>query len=414
MFSEVVKLVPQVDGAGLNRMFNDLTKRFDNVARKFGDGMKNALKFGGLVALGGALISRLVNPLQRAEEVIDRILNKGDDAVTNANEFGTSAGNLLRLEALGKARGVEPEVMRNLLGKFQAALSKEQEAAALPARLQEKLSKETDPVKRQQLEQDLTNATADKNKGGLLHDFIGIKDTAEAFFAFKQSLQSLDKSQKTVVEGQVFGERVRGKASEFLNSSAAEDKTFLDKLPSSSALSDAAQRTNTLSDKRDELSSAREARDFLTKSFLVSDSHVNALDQSVGLKNKAENEDLRRFDALKSSSIAIQELTEKFDKFVTELSKDVLPELVKGIKAISGFLPSTETAKDAVTSVTDPILQGAAALSVGQLPDALNLSEDTAQALRDDIQGIRNFLEGTWQEFKTSRIYRGISFLGGN
>ena len=50
MYSEVIKLTPQVDRAGLSRMVATLNQRFHGVAKKFGEGLKNVFKFGGFAA----------------------------------------------------------------------------------------------------------------------------------------------------------------------------------------------------------------------------------------------------------------------------------------------------------------------------------------------------------------------------
>ncbi len=415
MFSEIVKLIPQVDRSGLNTMFRDLNGRFGQVARKFGDGMKNALKFGGIAALATGLLAKLLNPLQRAEEVIDRILSKGDNAVTNAQEFGTTPGKLLRLEAVGQAKGVDADTMRTLLGKFQIAVAKEQEAAAAPARIQQKLAKETDPDKRAILEQELKVAVAEKKKGGLLHEFIGIKDTADAFFAFVQSVGKLEPSQRTVVQSQVFGEKVRGKASEFFN--ANDFASILKQLPSNEVLTKAANKANDLSDKRDLLQAIRETNAFANQTGFVNDKQITDIEKSKSLQDKRDIEDLKRFDALKVTAIAMEQLTAKMDKFLTEIGTNVLPQLVKGIEVISKFLPTVGQAQKSVNSVVDPVLQGAAnALEFRPIPGASNVNEiidDPMQALRNDVAAIRTFVEGAWAQFKTSPVYRGISFFGG-
>lgn len=359
MFSEIVKLVPTVDRSTLNRMFTTLNQRFSSVAKKFGQGMKNALKLGGIAAVAGAFLDKLLNPLQKAEEIIDRILNKGDDAVTNADEFGSDPGKLLRLEAVAAAKGVDAETLRTLLGKFQGELAKEQEAAKDP------------------------NA-----KPGLLRDFVDETDMADAFFKFVQSLQALEPSRRTVVQSEVFGEKIRGRASEFFNATDFAD--VLRQLPSSETLAAAAKRAGALSDKKDLQTAIRNSEDFVKKSGLVEESQINAIDQSERNKLIGEDETLKRFDSLKSTSIAIQELTHKFDKFTTDFITDVAPQLVKA---------------------TNEISKGLTLL----MPFLTETKEWAAGAFEKTIEVVANItttMENLWGEFKSSRVYK--YFGGGN
>lgn len=411
MFSEIVKFMLQVDRAGLNRMFQTLNQRFASVAKKFGEGMKNAMKFGGIIGIAGSLIARLLNPLQKAEELIDRIISKGDDAVTNAEEFGTDPGKLLRLEAVAASKGVDSQTLRQLLGKFQSALAGEQEIQAAPERLRKELETAA-PEERQGLLVQIAAAEKTAAKGGLLNEFVGETDMADAFFKFIQSIQGLDKSRQTVVQNQIFGEKVRGKAAELFNSKDFAE--ILAKLPSSEALGTAAVKSGKVADEKDLLTAIRESEDFINKSKLVDESQVQAIDQSERKKNQADDETLKRFDSLKSSSIAIQELTHKFDKFATDFITTVAPQLVNGVNNVSKFaeefLPSFQELKGVVTTGIDLGLEAAAKVSVA-VDGLITSGAEVFGTVADKFTGVVTDIEGVWAEFKSSRIYR--TFGGG-
>ncbi len=364
MFSEVVKLVPQVDQGALRRMFATLNQRFSSVASKFGTGLKRALQLTPLGIITGAFLSKLLNPLQKAEEILDRILKKGNDATSNAEEFNTTPGKLLRLDAVAQAKGLDADTLHLLLGRFQLSLAKEQEQVKLE------------------------NEKKSPANPGILRQFVGDKDVVESFFSFIQSVAAIkDKSRQTVVQTDVFGERIRGKATEFFNTPNFAD--ILGKLPTTEAFDTAAKKTGDLNDKQELLTAIRESQDFIQKSKLVDESQINAIDKSKRVDNQAENESLKRFDSLKTSAIAVQELTEKFDKFTTDFVTNVAPALTEGIQALSdgvGVLtPLVSDAKDLLSTGFDSMVQGLASLTT--------------------------FAQNTWSEFKTSRIYK---FLGGS
>lgn len=357
MFSEVLKLVPSVDRSAMEKMFRTLSQRFATVAKKFGQGMKNALKLSPLIAIGGALIAKLLNPLQKAEEIIDRMTGRGDDAVTNAEEFGTEAGKLIRLEALGAAKGLDAETMRSLLGKFQSALAKEQEVAKDP-----------------------------KAAPGTLRQFVGETDMADAFFKFIQSLQKVEKSRQVVVQNEIFGEKIRGKAAEFFN--ATDFAEILKKLPGVDKLNSAAEKLGGLADLKDLMAAIRNTEDIVVKSELINKGQIKQIDQSKRNELRGENEDLRQFDSLKSTSIAVQELTHKFDKFATAAMSELAPRLIQsldGLKMIfEAMTPLLLEAKELLATGFDKTLQAMAKASV--------------------------WAETAWAEFKSSRIYK---FMGG-
>lgn len=344
MFSEMIKIVPQMDRSALNRMFQNLTQRFATVAKKFSRGLKNAmnLRNAGIIAFGGAILSKLLNPLEKAEAIMDRLLTKGDDAVGSAQEFGSDPGKLLRLEALGRAKGLDAETMRSLLSKFQTALAQEQEAAKDP-----------------------------KAEKGLLREFVGETDTADAFFKFIQSLQALDKSRQVVVQSEIFGEKIRGKASEFFNTKPEDFAKLLASLPASGVLSQAAKKTSDLSDLTDELAARRELEDLVSKADFLNEGQVRSLDQIKRKELSDETKTLTKFDVTKETTIAVQELTSKVDKLATQIMTETVPVITKSIEGLTMLL----------NDVLIPL-----------------------------IRGIKSWLETAWAEFKTSRVFK---FFGG-
>ncbi len=287
MYSEILYIKARLDELEAKNMEKKLNGRFSNVAKKFGSGLKKAIIGGGILALGAAVIGKLLNPLKDAQETMDRILSKGDDLVTNAAQFDTTEGNLFKLQSLAQSTGLEPEILRMMLAKFQGELAQ--------ARVDEK-----DPTKKE------------SDKSSPVRAFIGEKDTAEAFFKFIQSLQHVNKDTQVLAQNQVFGEKVSGKASEFLNLDFSKQLKDLH-LPDTDKLTEAAKKLGSLNDLKDLLETSRDAEDFIKKANLLREKMVRNQDQSEKLKLDKENVDIKALDAFKPTSIAIQELTNKFD-----------------------------------------------------------------------------------------------------
>src|SRR5687767_8200002 len=107
MFSEILKIIPQLDSGDLAKLESSLSGRFTRIAKKFGKGLGSILTGGGIAGLALGLIDKLLNPLKDVQEAIDRSLKDSDDLVTNAKQFDTTAGKLAKLVALGKSTGLE-------------------------------------------------------------------------------------------------------------------------------------------------------------------------------------------------------------------------------------------------------------------------------------------------------------------
>ena len=103
------RIVPKLSPGDLSSMGGALTTRFGKIAKKFGKGLLEVITGGGVAGLALGIIDKLLNPLKETQDAIDRMLVQGNDIVTNAKQFGTTAGKLARLQALGKSVGLDPE-----------------------------------------------------------------------------------------------------------------------------------------------------------------------------------------------------------------------------------------------------------------------------------------------------------------
>lgn len=186
MFKEVLKIVPTIDSSDLNSMERNLGNRFANVAKKFGKGLIGAIAGGGLIGIAGTVLTKLFNPLKEVQESIERSLHAADDLQDQAVQFNTTPGELAKLQAFGKTKGLQASEVNNLVQKFQTAVAE---------------------------------ATADPTKETSVRAFVGNTNTAQAFLTFAENLSKLsatDKNAAIRVQQEVFGERQIGKSSNFL------------------------------------------------------------------------------------------------------------------------------------------------------------------------------------------------------
>jgi methyl-accepting chemotaxis protein len=123
MFSEILKIIPKLDSKDLANMERTLGIRFARVAKKFGGGIMSVLKGGGILGTATFFLDKILNPLKEVQESIDKTLKSGDDLKTYAKQFNTTAGNLARLQAFGKATGLDADSLRTILEKFQSSVA---------------------------------------------------------------------------------------------------------------------------------------------------------------------------------------------------------------------------------------------------------------------------------------------------
>jgi hypothetical protein len=308
MFTEIIKFIARIDSTRLKQMFDYMNKRFTAISKRFNKGMKAAMKLTGVAAVAGLLIDKLVNPLKQAEEIIDRISKYGSDAKDVAEDLGTDPGTLLRLQGLAGAKGVDQDTLRSLLDKFRTALVEEQVSQS-----------RNEPA-------------------GPLRQFTRETDMSEAFLKFLFGLKQLGGNEQLLVQNQIFGEKLRGKTRQFFNAPGDEIAAILARLPSAESLASAADRAATMGGLADRLKAIRELNDFVEKAGKIEERHVKGLDEAARGELKSENKALGRFDSSKSTTIAVQELSEKFEQLSTTLIGTTLPAIVTGINLLTGWI----------------------------------------------------------------------------
>lgn len=163
MFSEILRIRPQLDRASLASMTNTLNRRFARVANRFRTLMRNALR-GTALGISLALIARILNPLQAIEERIKSILGYGRGITDIADRFGTSTTRIQQLREVAAAQGLSAQDLNSLMESFARAVETARDEFE-------------DPFK------------APSAQSLLVQDFMGRDDLAEAFWDFMTGLR---------------------------------------------------------------------------------------------------------------------------------------------------------------------------------------------------------------------------------
>lgn len=274
MFKEILRIIPKFNPGDLNNMERSLSSRFMKISKKFGKGLVAAMTGGGIAGLALGLVDKLLNPLKETQDAIDRALKQGDDIVTNAKQFGTTAGKLFRLVQLGKSTGLEEGSLFVLLEKFQTAVAE---------------------------------AKADPTKQTSVRKYANDKDMAESFFQFIQSLQKLDKNQQVLVQSEIFGEKQILKMADFLQTDFAAQAKALGG-PSAEKLTPSLEKLGALNDLKDILKSRQELQDAEKKGRIISEGMVRSQAEREKLDLDRENKQIQSYKDLAAISLASAEV----------------------------------------------------------------------------------------------------------
>lgn len=267
-----------MDSSDLKKLEDQLQSRFTKISKKFGKGLMDVLKGGGIAGLALGLIDKLLNPLKQVQESIDRTLKTSDDLATKANQFNTSSGKLFKLVQIGKSAGLDQEGLFTLITKFQTAVAQ---------------------------------AKADPNDQSVsaVRNFTNEKDTVANFFNFIQQLKKMDTDLQLLVQQQIFGEKQIGKMSEFLNLNFAKQfrETGLDR-QSSETFTKAIDKMAKLSDLADILKVKNENKDIIDKSRLINESMIKQRAKSDALALEKENLQIKSYNDLAAISDTVSKI----------------------------------------------------------------------------------------------------------
>lgn len=318
MFSEILKIIPKLDEKDLRAMQQALQNRFTKLTKSFGKGLVNVLKGGGIAGIALGLIDKLLNPLKEVQEAIDRTLKTSDDLATNARQFNTTTGKLQKLVTLAKSTGLDEQSLYTLITKFQGTVA---QAAANP----------NDPT------------------ANSVRNFVGQKDTAEAFFGFIQQLEKMDKNQQVLVQQQVFGEKQVLKMADFLQTIGSKEglagvvkNTGLDKV-TSEKLTGSIEKLANLSDLKDALAAGRELQDIQAKSGVINEGMIRNMDKNEKLALIRENQRIKSYNDLAALSQTAEKIFTLVDQGVAligNLTSKLLPFVDKMTAAVDRFMKS--------------------------------------------------------------------------
>lgn len=332
MWREILKIIPKLDESALAQMDRSLGARFNKIAKKFGSGLVNALKGGGIIAAAGAILDKLLNPLKETQEAIDRMLAQGDDIATNAKQFNTTAGKLFVLQGLARSTGLDASQLYMLMTKYQTAIAE---------------------------------AKADPTKETSVRNYANDTDIAESFFRFIQNLQKLDSNDRVLVQKEVFGEKQILKMADFLDtvgSNPAESLKNIKARPSEE-YTPRLEKLADLNYLKDSLAAQRGLEDAYRKGGMINKGMVYGQNTAEKKILEQENKRIAAYDTLRGMDEAVNGILKKFEDVFLFLSETLFPVIKTALDLYGGFVTTMlglfkEVAGYLKTLVNSPMIRG--------------------------------------------------------
>jgi hypothetical protein len=329
MFTEILRIKPVLDTASATKMEASLGTRFRRIATTFRRGLSLAIK-GSVIGLSLALLTRFLNPLEKIEEKIRKLLDDAKGEKDLADEYGTTPGKLRSLQNAAGTIGVTPETLKDLMNKYAKAIEKAREELRDP-----------------------NSEISDSTRA--LKNYANDKDLAESFLQFLQNVKSAGQAQKGVgtistregvrdrtpqetresIEKAVFDEILKGQSkrlvdanyAQILNNPAATS-TQLDKAYDNLTAREQQDRNNTIN---------QETADLLRSSRQTTPGVIDAIAAKAQRDLDKQNLDYQNFQNLKKAqetvdtiSIGIEAMQQLVLKIVTALT--TLVEFATGLK----------------------------------------------------------------------------------
>lgn len=297
MFTEILRIKPVLEPTTTARMERTLAQRFTKVTKTFGKALK-AVVSGTALGIGLNILAKILNPIQELEEKMNELLGKGKNLAEQADRFGTSQGQLARLQTVGEKLGVDPAELQKLMEKYADAVETGKEELEKPLK-------------------DQSEATKLLSK-----DFLNDEDLAESFFKFIQTLKTLSPEDRVKAEKEVLGERLFGNKRRFAD---ADFQRELRSTPTVEALEAASNKAAGTEDEVRINRVNREAQDFIRQSNTLGPGTVSAIAALEQNRSAKENKEFANFNQTANAAKGIEEaaaaLKKPLDLLIVGISK---------------------------------------------------------------------------------------------
>lgn len=305
-----ININPQVSESDAQKMENELNKRFINVSKKFGSHLKNtlstSLKIGTAAGMAGMVGLLATNPFEKVKEDLTNILNKGDDLVTRAQQFGVSTAKFSQLQAIAQSVGLDIDLA---LQNFSTRLQEAREFKM-----------------------------GDVAKSNALEQFVNKKDIVENFYDFIKSVSKLPASERLAEIGKIYGDKMQLKIAELAQTDIeARKRQIQPRGYTQKQVGKAAEKLAEMEDIASILRVRREQEALIKKSAVISKGTIAIADTVERAKMIREVKNLSEFEIFARQTVLQEEMAKNIDNLRTHIMETAFPVLQRAVE-ILGFL----------------------------------------------------------------------------
>lgn len=337
MFTEILRIKPVLDASAAKGMEKSLTSRFSSIAKKFGGGLKSALK-GSLFGISLGFLNKILNPIEDLEKKIKGLLEQGTELRDLADEFGSNSGRVKQLQDVASSFGVTPEQLKGMLDKFSEAVNTARKEIEDPTATISDTTRAIAPFAQEKDKiQGFTkflSSLRQTGKGAGQDVFFGEREQRRAAErqasgeklsdSERQQLQQQGlvkhlsgKDLRQSLEEKVFGSAQTGASARLISGNFGERLKQLNE-PDVKTLNEKSNKLASLDDQKRFQETVNQTKDFLASSDKITPGVVKSITDAEAKQNAKDVSRIDDFESLRNAATSIEEIKGGLETVVTK------------------------------------------------------------------------------------------------
>lgn len=300
----LIKCRVEIDRTTANKMEKDLNGRFSNIAKRFGSAMKTSIKamgWGTLIAIGGAIVANMMNPLKEVNERLKTTLAMAQDAVDRSQQFGSSIANYSMVRALASSKGLDEESLVMMLMRWQEKINESKEG-----------------------------------KNPILNRYKNDTDIVYSMMKGIANIQTMDKATQAKMLNEIFGIRFVGRMNAFVQQSDLGKRLdYITKGFTPSQIESKTKKAERIEDTASLLQARREFSDMIKRYEIVNQDMVKRQDEIEKIRLEKERRDLATYEQRALVQEKIDRTLNEFNRLVNLIFTKI-PDIERFLESIGG------------------------------------------------------------------------------
>lgn len=259
-----------------------MSEKFGRVTKRFGHGLKNAIK-GSVIGISLGLLAKLLNPLNELEDRIKKLLGQGEDAKELANKIGATPGELQFAQFRANALGIPTDKFNELITAFSKVVDAQQQ--------------EVDERKKKKIGGDPL-VSQDNRLKGFQRALLIIDD-----------LMKTDPAKARIFQRELFGDTLSGNEKKLFDPTFKRE-IFGNRYNVIDKLNSANNKLNTQNERYTEGSAKQNLQDFIRSANAVTPGVISGTLSNQQRDLNKDFKELTQYQILKNAADQVQEIVD--------------------------------------------------------------------------------------------------------